>query len=137
VHFNSGTHSRAVKVFNGVCFSLTQFGHELGFCIAITFTAAFHNSHFVATFHGARVDTRFPVEIHIVVGRLSGIELDQDNVIGFRVICNATQVSDVRTPIVLVQGDSFLAIPSELPALGRVETHFGTVRTAIGVPHLM
>jgi hypothetical protein len=136
VHFDRGFFPRAVKVFNGVCFSLTQLGHELGFYIPGTFTGAFHNSHSVSTFDGTRVDARFPVEIHIVVGGRSGIELDKDNIIGARVISNATQDSDI-TPVVFVQGDSFIGIPTELPAFGGVETHFGTVSSEIGVPHLM
>jgi hypothetical protein len=98
-----------------------------------------HNSDLVSTFYSTSVDTRFPVEIHIVVnGTIGGIELDKDSIfVGVRVISNATQYSNIaRFVLSFVQGDSFIAIPSELPALGGVETHDRTVILAIGIPHL-
>jgi hypothetical protein len=93
----------------------------------------------VSTFYCTRVDTRFPVEIHIVVnGTRAGIELDKDSIlVGVRVISNATQDSNIAHDVLrFVQGDSFIAIPSELPALGGVETHDRAVILAIGIPHL-
>jgi hypothetical protein len=78
-----------------------------------------------------------PVKIHIIVGRRAGIELDKYFIVGVAVISNAAQDSLKAHNIVrAVQGDSFVAIPSELPTFGGVETHFRTVEGAIRVPHL-
>jgi hypothetical protein len=79
------------------------------------------------------------VEIHIIVGTSAGIELDKYFIVGVAVISNAAQDSLIAHNIVrggVVQGNSFVAIPSELPAFGGVEAHFRTVKGAIRVPQL-
>jgi hypothetical protein len=136
VHFDRGVCSLPVKVVNLVFPPLTQLGQELGERISSTFTLGSHNSDLVSSFSRTRVDTRFPVEIHIVVLGNPGIELDKDNIIGVRVISNATQDSDMALLVLFVQGDSFIGIPPELPAFGGVETLFRAVITEIGEPHL-
>jgi hypothetical protein len=62
----------------------------------------------------ARVDTRFPVEIHIVVNGRAGIELDKDSIdVRVRVVSNATQDSNIAGLVLrFVQGDSFITVLS-------------------------
>ena len=121
--------------------SLNEVGLEIALAVAFAIVAGLSDDDFVVGLIILAVDASGAIETNKVVVPGSSLDLDDDGLVRrIQVIGDADHFdgivwSDLRVDKQLPRTDTHSSIPSELPVLGRIETHLSNLVGVERVAH--